>query len=283
MITVFSDNKEIKTNYLQFSDGAISFRLEGLQEEPRYISVNVDPCTLVKDIREELSCILDCIYHMKFQNNVKLILNIPYFPYGRCDRKFEEGNPIMLEDFCYWLLDYRCGFDEVHTCDIHNESPVRYILGDVLHVKQQLGCYRESIPCDFSTKYDYVISPDKGATLKAATIADHLGQGVGLQYAGKKRCIETGRIIETTLPEDVDFTGTKCLIPDDICDFGGTFIALAKLLKERGAYRVDLYVTHMIGGGGLDRLTGIIDTIYCYQTIGKYLNKENILEFNKRD
>ena len=278
MITVFSDNKEIKTNYIQFSDGALSFRLGGLQEEPRYIAINVDPSTPVKDVREELSCVLDCIYQVKFKSDVKLILNIPYFPYGRCDRKFEEGNPIMLEDFCYWLRDYVEGFDEIHTCDIHNEPPARHILGDVLHVKQQLSCYRESLPCDFNTKYNLVVAPDAGAKDKAFTIAQHLE--VSLQYAGKKRCVETGRIIETTLPEDVDFTGAKVLIPDDLCDGAFTFIKLAEKLRERGAVQVDLYVTHAICSKGLKVLDGVIDNIYYYQTVGKYVNDQDILNFN---
>lgn len=283
MITVFSDNKEIKTNYMLFSDGAITYKLEGWVANPRYISINVDPCTPVRDIREELTCILDCIYQVKFKSNVKLILNIPYFPYGRCDRKFEEGNPIMLENFCYWLRDYVEDFDEIHTCDIHNESPARYILGEVLHVKQQLGCYRESLPCDFSTKYDYVISPDKGATMKSVDIANYLGQEVGLQYAGKKRCIETGRIIETTLPEDIDFTGAKCLIPDDICDGGFTFIKLAEKLRERGAIQVDLYVTHLIAAKGLKMLDGVIDNLYYYHIVGKHINNEDVLNFNNKN
>ena len=37
MITVFSDNKEIKTNYVLFSDGAITYKIEGLAANPRYM------------------------------------------------------------------------------------------------------------------------------------------------------------------------------------------------------------------------------------------------------
>ena len=280
MITVFSDNKEIETNYLKFSDGSITYRLEGIVEAPRYISLNVHPSTPVNVIREEITMICECIDALDLETNAKLILNIPFFPYARCDRIFEKGNPNGLDSFCYWLRDYIAGFDEVHTCDVHNEVPVRYILGDRLHVKRQLSCYRESLPFDFNTKYNYVIAPDKGATQKAVTIADHLGQEVGIQYAGKKRDISTGRIVETTLPDGVDFTGTKCLIPDDIFEGGMTFIKLAEKLRERGAVQVDLFVTHMIGAKGLKCLTGYIDKVYYYQTVGTYVNDQDVLNYN---
>ena len=282
MITVFSDNKEVPVNKVEFSDGAITYKLDTLPESPRYISINVCPSTPVKDIREEVDMICDCIHGLRLKTSAKLILNIPYFPYARCDRIFEKGNPNALESFCYWVRDYIEGFDEVHTCDVHNETPVRYILGEELHVKSQLSCYRESIPFDFDTKYNYVIVPDKGATNKAATIANYLGQEVGIQYAGKKRCIETGRIIETTLPEDVDFTGAKCLIPDDLCDGGYTFIKLAEKLRERGAVQVDLYVTHLIASKGLKLLDGVIDNLYYYHIVGKHINNEDVLNFNNK-
>jgi ribose-phosphate pyrophosphokinase len=277
MITVFSDNREVPVNKVTFSDGAITFKLDTLPEAPRYIAVNVDPRTPVKDVREEIGMICDCIDSLKLKTNAKLILNIPYFIYARCDRIFEKGNPAALASFCYWLRDYIEGFDEIHTCDVHNEAPVRYILGDRLHVKRQLSCYRESLPFDFNTKYNYIISPDKGAVDKARTIASHLETDV--VFADKKRDISTGRIIDIVLPKK-NFVGAKCLIPDDICDYGGTFIGLAKKLKDAGAIQVDLYVTHLIAGKGLECLDGAIDKVYYYQTVGTYVNDQDVLNYN---
>ena len=51
MITVFSDNKEIPVNKVEFSDGAITYKLDELNPEARYISINVDPSTKVNLIR----------------------------------------------------------------------------------------------------------------------------------------------------------------------------------------------------------------------------------------
>ena len=58
---------------------------------------------------------------------------------------------------------------------------------------------------------------------------------------------------------------------------------LADLLKEKGAKQVDLYVTHAILPEGLKELGKHIDNLYVYQTVGGYINKEDIMKFNLRE
>jgi ribose-phosphate pyrophosphokinase len=60
----------------------------------------------------------------------------------------------------------------------------------------------------------------------------------------------------------------RCLIVDDICDGGATFVALARKLREAGAIEVSLFVTHGIFSKGKD-LEGI-DNIY---TTGSFTGK----------
>jgi ribose-phosphate pyrophosphokinase len=48
-----------------------------------------------------------------------------------------------------------------------------------------------------------------------------------------------------------------------------SFIKIAEQLKAAGAKQVDLYVTHLIASKGLDVLKGLVDNVYCYQTVGK--------------
>lgn len=281
MITVFADNKEIPVNMIEFSDGALTFKLDKLPENPRYISVNVCPTTPVYRIREEIRLVVSCIENfygcvMLQGQKFSTILNLPYLGYGRADRVFEKGNPSPLYDFLQDLNSF--GFTEVLCSDIHNNNCLN--IGSVPNIieKSQLECFKQSIPHDFNTKYDIVLAPDKGAIDKAASIADHLE--VDVYNCGKERDISTGKIIKTLLPSDVDFTGKVVLIPDDLLDYGGTFISLAKALKEVGAKQVDLYITHMIGAKGLDSLKGLINNVYCYHTVGKYLNKQDITNFN---
>ena len=285
MITVFSDNKEIPVNKVEFSDGAITYKLDELNPEARYISINVDPSTKVNLIREELLIVAECISSLVdehyFDHNVKMILNLPYLPYGRADRVFEKGNPNALLSFLNTLHDIS-GFDEIHICDIHNLQAVKdivYRYGFNLNIieKSQLQCFKDSLSYDNKKDWDVVIAPDKGAVEKAKTIADYLG--VECVFADKVRDISTGKLTEMNLP-DYDFTGKKVLIPDDICDNAGTHVWLADLLKQAGASQVDLYITHAIFPKGIKHLTGFIDNVYCYQTVAGYINKQTVLDFN---
>jgi ribose-phosphate pyrophosphokinase len=289
MIKVFSDNKEIPVNKVVFSDGAFTYKLDSLPVRARYISVVVDPSTPVYLVREELLLVTECISALAdegyFYSNVKLILSLEYLPYARCDRRFETGNPNALLSFLE-TLDNIGGFDEIIISDIHNRKAVddiidKYDFNLNIIEKAQLRCFKESLSFDHKKDWDVVLSPDKGAREKAATIANYLG--LECVYASKKRDLRTGKLTEMILPE-YDFSGKKVLIPDDLCDRGNTHMWLASLLKERGAERVDLYVTHAILP---ERFTSLenssIDNLIAYQTVGGYINKEDIKNFNLRE
>ncbi|AGN51602.1 ribose-phosphate pyrophosphokinase [Vibrio phage eugene 12A10] len=280
MITVFSNNQEVQVNRLQFSDGALTFKLEDMPKGARYISIKVCPTTPVYFIREELLLITECIWELvqedHFGRNVPMYLELPYLPYARADRKFEHGNPVPLHSFLN-TLDHINGFDEIYICDIHNKSAVEGFNLNIIE-KTQLECFKASLPQDFDTKYDLVLAPDKGSVEKAKSIANHLE--IPVYNCGKERDASTGKILRSTLPDGVDFTGKTVLIPDDLCDGGYTFIKLAEQVKAVGAEQVDLYVTHLIASKGLDVFEGLVDNVYCHHTVGNYVNKLDVTHFN---
>lgn len=286
MLQLYANNKLIPTKMMEFSDGAITCKLDELPEDITHLNISVCPTTPVYRILEELSCVAAALFELMnaryFDNNFKINLNLPYLPYARADRVFEKGNPNGLHNFLRSLDDF--GIDNVKCYDVHNMDSVYTFLNEYgvsynfINIPQ-LRCFKNSLPLHFNIKYDIVLAPDKGSVGKAATIADHLD--VEVFNCGKVRDISTGQIIKSTLPEGVDFKGKTVLIPDDLCDGGYTFIKLVELVKDAGAKQVDLYVTHMIGSKGLDSFKGLIDNIYCYQTVGNYLNKLDITKFNE--
>lgn len=282
MITVSADNKDIPVNMVEFSDGAITFNLSGIPLDTKLLWVVVDPSTPLYRVREELATFHDSLYHYgvdKFERNVIMYLSLDYFPHARNDRVFEEGNPLMLQEFCEFVEDYLVGYDKIFSCDIHNNTIPKQVFGYKLSEKEQLQCFKESLPQGWKSDYDVVVAPDLGATLKAKTIADYLN--VECTYANKKRDVSTGRLTTMNLPE-YDFEGKVVLIPDDIADKAGTHTWLADLLRDAGAKRVDLYVTHAILPEGLQKLKeSNIDKLIVYQTVGGYINKQNVNDFNK--
>lgn len=292
MLEIMSDNREIPTNFIKFSDGAISYKLNELSLHPKYINIRVCPTTPVNAIMEELEMVVSALKESYGTNcigvlNFPISLHIPYLPYARGDRVFEVGNPHPLKTFIERLHNLR--FDEIFVCDIHNINAINQLknqleCGDMkITMKTQLDCFKDSQCHNFSEKYPYdvVVAPDNGARNKARYIANYLE--AGFRCCEKERDVSTGQIKGINLPDNYDYKGMNVLIPDDILDGGGTFIPIAKELKKRGANRVDLYITHMIGFKGLEIFEGVIDNIHVHHIVGKHLVKQQITEFNNRE
>jgi len=77
-----------------------------------------------------------------------------------------------------------------------------------------------------------------------------------------KRRAADGSIANVDIFTRAPLSGKTCIIVDDICDGGRTFITLSRKLKEQGAAKVLLYVTHGIFSQGVDVLKGYIDQIF---------------------
>lgn len=189
---------------------------------------------------------------------VNIELAIPYFPYARQDRVCVEGEALgaaVIAGFINGL-----GFSKVTISDAHSDvSPA--LINNVVNVPQ-IDILKK---CDglckrLSAGELTLVSPDAGASKKTLKIAEAFNGIPQVIAAQKVRNLQTGEIIKTEINQDV--TGKKVLIADDICDGGRTFIELAKILRERGAVEVSLFVTHGIFSKGLSVFDGLIDTIY---------------------
>ena len=141
------------------------------------------------------------------------------------------------------------------TIDMLNNSKIISLLDIVCNSVLADKIKRENIS---------IVSPDKGATSKVQLVGKMIGEDV--ICASKVRDTKTGNIVATEVYGDV--FGKKCILLDDICDGGRTFIELAKVLRNKGAEQIYLYVTHGIFSKGLDVLKQYFDHIYCYQTVG---------------
>lgn len=281
------DNVIIPVRCIKFSDGSSNIKLEIPEGfNPRaYYSISVDPTTPVDQYLWEILLVLDAIgatfgYDTNFN---RTILKLPYLPHGRADRVFEVGNPHPLKQFLLTISKY---FDKIYLTDPHSEYYKKHFFRweEIVEVIPQHQCFIETVGKDIQSG-DIMVSPDKGAQDKVYRLQQSLDVRViatHLIIAAKERDPNTGRILETRLPEVVPkLEGKTCWIVDDICDGGGTFIPLAEKLKKAGASKVNLYVTHGIFAKGLDLFNGFIDNIYCYQTIATYVNKTDIDNFNK--
>ena len=128
---------------------------------------------------------------------------------------------------------------------------------------------------------DFVlISPDAGASKKISKLAEKLKYTGDILICSKERDTE-GNLTKTIIPglNTLDIR-KDCIIIDDICDGGRTFINIVKAIKEnhdqisskdRGKFY--LIVTHGIFSAGFEELNKYFDAIYCtnsYKNVGDY-------------
>lgn len=194
----------------------------------------------------------------------KVDLVYPYFPYARQDRIMDPNEPFSLKIFCELLNSRK--FNSVTILDPH--SDVVGALVDNCRIVPQWEVAKKVIPAELFENEDVIfVSPDAGAYKKISKL---ISNDKRIAIATKERD-STGAIVKTSVYSRMIFEEKTCVIVDDICDGGRTFIELAKVLKaERGAHEVILYVTHGIFSQGLDPLRPHIDKIY---TTNSFANK----------
>ncbi len=162
---------------------------------------------------------------------------IPYFAYGRTDKKDQPRVPItgrLVAD-----LIQVAGAERVLTVD--------------LHAGQIQGFF--NIPVDELTAIpliaDYlldsdaagvVVAPDVGSTKRARDVAERWGEPLAI--IEKRRFGNSDRSESVTVIGDVK--GRQAILVDDEVDTGGSLVSAAETLMEHGAASVSAAVTHPV-------------------------------------
>lgn len=204
-----------------------------------------------------LLCVtVDALRRMK----VKHIHGIlPYFPGARQDRVMTDGESLTVK--VYADIINRLDLSSLTIVDPHSDvTPALLdrceVVSNVPFIKRILT----QLPDDF-----VLISPDAGAAKKIHKLAQALGISKVLECS-KKRDVVTGALTGFSVPVD-SLGDVPCLIVDDICDGGGTFMGLGTELKRKNSGDLYLAVSHGIFSKGLDALGEMFTKIYTTDSI----------------
>lgn len=281
MLRLIIDNKNVGVSFdYTFKDGGVNCLIAEIdRKQYDFMSLSVDPRTPVVNVMLEIKLVLDALEAMNIPRPKKRLLRMPYLPHARADRVFKTGNSRPLHMFLKELA--MCDFDSVSILDPHNESALQNY-GIKWEIVTQAKCFVEKMMREIPKENFVIVSPDKGAAKKIDEVAHAIAErGVDCDVVQADKVRNTDNYItDTTIPE-YDYKDKVCMIIDDICDGGRTFIPLARLLKEAGAKRVELFVTHGIFSNGLVELGEFIDRIHCYEIIGKFVTDTDLREFNE--
>lgn len=184
--------------------------------------------------------IIRLIFLKKFldeQNWDHLVLRIPYLPYSRMDRT--EGMTLFTLKYLCQIIN-NLNFKEVVIFEPH--SDVSIALLDRVRVLNTTSNILKDLTKEgklFLNDDTYIVFPDAGAAKRYGKQIKHNK----ILIANKTRDFSTGNITGLTINGELK-EGSKCVILDDLCSRGGTFIYTAQKLKEMGAGDIQLIVSH---------------------------------------
>lgn len=245
---IYTPAGDLAFKAFDFPDSAPHFKLETYDVDFRSVTIELA-------IRGSRDLLMLCLVNdvLRAHGYSEVSCDVRYLLGARMDRAISTMEPFSLAVIARIINS--CGFTKVRILDVHSEVATRLIrnsenvlpFGVVEQVQRTLN-------------YPVVVSPDKGARDRVRK----LYPGIILECS-KTRDVTTGELkgfkIDGPWQNFRDGRGGhEALIIDDLCDGGGTFIGLSKILREAGAKKVFLFVTHAVMSKGL-KLEGI-DHIY---------------------
>lgn len=218
---------------------------------------------VVKHIREHIPFI------------VPITLFMPYIPNARMDRVKGSDEVFTLKWFADIINSLK--FDEVYVLDPHSNVSIALIDRVRVIEPSEYICQAIEEAEKESGKNVIVCFPDEGASKRYSGLVDR-------KYVFCKKCRDwkTGTINGLELAYADFVKGMDVIIIDDICSKGGTFTRTADALKNAGANKIYLYVTHCENTieKGTVLTDGIIEKVFTTRSICR-VNNEKIIYFDE--
>ena len=255
----FSNESAIAFQSFTFSGGEPHIKIQSGFNVSRKVTV-----THRVNSFNDLGLVCVTIDALKRMGVKEIDLFIPYFPAARQDRVMIPGEPLSVK--VYADIINGLGLNKVWVFDAHSEvTPALLNNSEVIPNHTFIAKVLKIIGNEAK-----LISPDGGALKKIYKVSEFLG-GLEVVECSKSRDIKTGKLSGFKVYAD-DLEGVDCLIVDDICDGGGTFIGLAEALKKKNAGKLYLAVSHGIFNKGFDSLT-VFDAIFTTNSFKDFDNE----------
>jgi ribose-phosphate pyrophosphokinase len=226
----------------QFADGEIFVRIDR-NARGRDVYIIQPTCAPAENIME-LLLLTDAA---RRASAARVTAVIPYFGYGRQDRKDQPRVAIGAKLAANLIV--AAGADRVISIDFHQHQIQGFfdIPVDHLYAAPVLMKYFR----DLDLKDLVVVAPDVGSAKMARGTARRLDAGFAIidKRRPKANLSEVLNVVG-----EVD--GMTCLLIDDMVDTAGTLTNAVSALKERGAKRIYAAASHaLLSGDAVARLS----------------------------
>ena len=232
----------VNTSIRRFSDMEVFVEiLENVRGEDTFV---IQPTSFpANDSLMELLITIDTLRRSSAR---RITAVIPYYGYGRQDRKTGPRTPITAKLVANLITE--AGAHRVLTIDLHagqiqgffdipldNLFSAPVFVRDILETKQVDG----KLPAGLT-----LISPDVGGVVRARALAKRLGADLAIIDKRRERAGES-----EVMNIIGDVKDRECLLVDDIVDSAGTLCNAAVALMNAGAKSVEVSVTHGVFSG----------------------------------
>ncbi len=255
----------------RFSDGEVEVHIkETVRGADLFI---IQPtCPPTNDNLMELLILIDAVRRASAR---EIIAVIPYYGYGRQDRK-DRGRAPITARLVANLLE-TAGVNRILTMDLHAGQiqgffnvPVDNLRADPLFTRYFYENFN-------SSKDVVVVAPDLGATIRARMLAEQID--VPLAIIEKRRGAEPEIDVVNIIGE---VAGKQVIIVDDIIASGSTLVQAAAALSERKATDIYAFCTHgVFSGQAIEKINkSVLKKVVVTNTIfHKQAHDEEIIDY----
>ena len=241
----------------RFSDGEI---FAEIQENVRGVDVYVvqPTCAPANDNLMELLIMVDAL---KRASAGSITAVIPYYGYGRQDRKAAPRTPItakLVADLVTVAGVQRVVAVDLHAAQIQGFFSIPF---DNLHA---LPVFLDYLRVRYPNEKPVFVSPDAGGVERTRAYAKRMNADLAIVDKRRERANVSEVMNVIGEIEDRD-----CIIIDDMIDTAGTLTNAAKALKENGARSVCAAATHaVLSGPAVERIANsVLDEVVVVDTI----------------
>jgi ribose-phosphate pyrophosphokinase len=226
-----------------FADGELWIKFE---ENIRGTDVFIiQPTNSPGDNIIELALIIDAAVRASAKTVTAVI---PYFGYGRQDRKDNPRVPISSRVMVDMVT--ATGTNRIITMDLHSTQIQGFATIPFDHLYSRMVLLDAIKSLGFIPENSVVLSPDVGSARMSQAYAKRLGMHFAL--IDKRRYAPNKAEIVHLIGE---LNGKDVLIIDDMIDTAGTTVNAANAAKENGANTVTAVATHaLFSGPAIERI-----------------------------
>lgn len=248
------ENSDIKYHIDHYPDGQIQLVLEDLDDNKFHLVILTRICN-----SDDLFVLMQ-LSDIVNRRGLSCTLYITYLLAARTDRLFSWNTSFTLKIVMDVINSFNA--DYVNILDPHSEVANRLSDNKVYEINfiNMLINYTDIL--DDSDNI-IIVAPDEGAKDRLEHIINSSVFRNPIIHCNKTRD-ENGKVIEVKVKSESPIQVSKkarLIVIDDLCDGGGTFMAIAPELRRYEAKEVDLIITHSIQLEGLKKVASVYDKV----------------------